>query len=755
MFLTALAATALILMPSQTPEPRGQAPEARLERSLFGVPEVTAPNRPEAWRLIGRAIAEDRLWQLELSRRGARGQLAELLGPNAVGSDTEVLRRAYTDAEMTAMFGRMPAAVQADWRAYADGINEVMERRIAEGRLPKGYADTGTTPRKWEVNDSVAIAILMARRFGNGGAGELRNLAMVRYLEMRPGVPVLDVLDDLAWQNDPQSFTTVARADDPVKNPPVFPNPTRAETEAHLAKLPKTNLLELAGSVRAATYQENTDLLAQLAVPYKVGSYAVVVGKDRSATGTPILLGAPEMGHTQPSVAYEVWIDVPGFQISGLTVPGIPTVLLGHTPHMAWTLTSGVADIEDVIVSRLQGTDGVISNGTLTPMERIEFPLRVRGEERPRTVTQMRTKHGPVLLLSRSSQAVYSLKSSLWMRELSSFGHFDQVGTAKTAADLDRITRSLVVTFNLFFATTAGEIGYRYLGAVPVRAMGIDPRLPTPDEAAYQWRGFLSPAQMPRVDNPSRGLIVNWNNKPVSWWPNLDTPTWGRPFRVEVLAAALTAPKLGISDVEHAAWEIARRDTDTSATFHPDFARALTARAQAANRPLTRWERELVHWDRWDLSRSVGAVIYRDAVFELRRVLYADALGDFAGNFDQVLQPAVLRRALDGQVRFRPWGREPMAGRLVEAFDKAVAKHQSGGFARWSAGLRVGTIPSPAGLIPYNDRGTFIQVVEMLNPPRARSVASPGVSEEGEHMGSQAILAASWIYKLVRQWAKP
>lgn len=755
MFFTALAATALTLTSLQTAGPRGQTTEARLERSAFGVPEVTAPTRPEAWRLIGRAVAEDRLWQLELSRRGARGQLAEILGPSAVGSDTEVLRRAYTDAEMAEMFRRLPEPVQADWRAYTDGINEVIERRTTERRLPKGYTDANFTPRKWEVNDSVAIAILMARRFGNGGAGELRNLAMIRYLETRRGVPVLDVLDDLAWQNDPQSLTTVARADDPVKNPPVFPNPTRAETEAHLAKLPKTNLLELAGGVRAAIYEENTDLMAELAVPYKVGSYAVVVSKERSATGTPILLGAPQMGHTQPSVAYEVWIDVPGFQVSGLTVPGVPTVLLGHTPHLAWTLTSGVADIEDVIVSRMQGTNGVISNAVAREMDRIDFPLRVRGEERPRTVTQMRTIHGPVLLMSRSSQAVYSLKSSLWMRELSSFGQIDQVGTAKTAADIDRITRSLVVTFNFFFATVGGEIGYRYVGAVPVRAMGIDPRLPTPDEAAYQWRGFLSPAQMPRVDNPSRGLIVNWNNKPATWWPNLDTPAWGRPFRNEVLAAALTAPKLSVSDVEHSAWEIARRDAETSAIFLPDFARALTARAKAANRPLTAWERELVNWDGWTLGGSVGAVIYRDSVAELRRVLYAEALGDFAGNFDRVLQPAVLRRALDGQVRFRPWGREPMGNRMAEAFDQALAKQQAAGFARWNAGLRPGTMPSPAGLIPYNDRGTFIQVVEMLNPPRARSVSSPGVSEEGEHVGSQAMLAASWTYKPVRRWSKP
>ncbi|MFQ3669403.1 MAG: penicillin acylase family protein [Fimbriimonadaceae bacterium] len=279
----------------------------------------------------------------------------------------------------------------------------------------------------------------------------------------------------------------------------------------------------------------------------------------------------------------------------------------------------------------------------------------------------------------------------------------------------------------------------------------IDPRLPTPGDPEFDWRGMVPYALMPKADNPKSGVFANWNNKPVAWWPNLDTPAWGRIFRVNTLNRALEKALLTPFDLEMAAWTIARTDSSW-----PAFARPLRSALDGRFADPTEEDaaRYLTAFDGMMVDGSQGAEIYANTMSALRRELFAQHVGPILdpNTFRTVIQETVVFEALSGNTKF-----DYLAGRSRDevvraAFSKAVSDLKSsrgGDPATW--GYRPGGIRIPdEAPIPYSDRGTFIQIVELRPVPRGRSLAPPGVAESGAHARDQVPLARAWQYKPMR-----
>jgi penicillin amidase len=724
-----------------------------ITRDNYGVPQIKATTEAKAFQLLGQAVAQDRLWQLELSRRSSLGQLAEVLGPSALPSDQNALSKQYTSAEYEELIKALPTRVKTLWTAYAKGINQTIAERTNDGTLPEGYKSNGFSPRPWTLTDSAAIAVNLARQFGQGGAGELRNYALVQYLRTRPAIKdrLLDVLDDLAWQNEADHLTTIAKADDKTKAPPTIFQFNRQESEKHLAALPPTNLLELAGSVRMASMEDQRLIAESLSLPHKMGSYAIAVHPTKSSTGRAMLLSAPQMGHNSPSIVHEAAIDCPTIKVAGMNVPGIPGILIGNSPTAAWGFTSGVADLEDIFVSPLKDSGTYISQGVEQKLQPVEFTLKVKGEQ-DRTFTQWRTVHGPVLLKSTGSKAVYSLKSPFWMKEISTAAAMIDLYSAKAPADFDRFASKMPTSFNLFFATAKGEIGHRFCGFMPIRAQGVDPRLPTPDTKENQWRGILKADQMPQVTNPKSGFIINWNNKPIDWWPNGDTPAWGLGFRNKSLFDALPSGNLAPADLERAAMTIAQRDTATLPLFkaHIDQALQLIPTNVAAIRELGNYKGD-------DLEGSLGASIFKETINQLRRVIFLDDLGNFTADnlFSTVVQNHLIAKALNGQTNLDYLNKESapvITARAINFATDSLRKSRGESFADW------GFIPpairySGQSPVSYNARGTYIQITTFgAKSPTAISVAGPGVAESGPHANSQVPLVRDWKFKPMGGW---
>ncbi|HRJ26961.1 MAG TPA: penicillin acylase family protein [Fimbriimonadaceae bacterium] len=729
-------------------------PSGSVTRDEYGVPLVAASSRVDAWYWAGRAVAQDRPWQLEISRRSARGKLAEALGEAGVSSDREVLRTGYTDAELQKQFDSMSAPTRQEWNAYARGITDEFANLEAAGRLPEAFRVNSVRPEPWSVLDSAAIAVRMARLFGTGGAGELRNTLLYRYLQgQKIQDQLLDAFEDLAWQLDPNTIPTVPPEDDPIRRPPVLFQFTQADTKRQLAALPPSNVLELMPAIRLAEHRQERWVAEQNNVLYKSGSYAIVVAPKRSRSGRPLLLSGPQMGHRTPSIAYEMAIQAPSLQVTGLLVPGVPTILIGATPHSAWGLTSGIADLADVVFNPVQADGTILVDGRAQPIERVERTLKVRGGA-PQSVIRQRTSFGVVVLESAAAKVVYSLKTSLWMRELAGFDQFRTAGSLRSVEDFRRVAARVPVTFNLFFALNSGEIGYFYCGDVPIRAPGIDPRFPTLGSRNSAWRGFVPKSQMPHVVNPSGGLLFNWNNQPADWWPNLDTPAWGNGFRNQLLGEQIPEGLLSRRDLENAIEQIARRDSETCGLLQPWIDRALQNRDPDWSPVEVAAAKLLVGYDGRREAGQSAPLLMASLLETLREELFAPRLGTFLtpANLAMVTQAAVVLRALDEDTLV-----DFLSGRSAEevvraAFRKAVtrvANRAGQDVSKWKFVPNSISVPGEPP-IPYSDRGTFIQIVELGPKSTVRTVLSPGIAEEGPHSRDQVPLARAWRTK-VRQ----
>lgn len=701
-----------------------------ITRTEYGVPVIRAKSFREAMVAMGFAVAQDRLWQLENSRRMARGKMAAAFGSKFINADKATLSQAYTDQELNQQFQALSNRLKLAYEAYAEGVNLYIDRASIAGTLPPEYAENGLKPERWTITDSLAITVRLMQQFGRGGSGELRNWTLFEYMKTQPKLKdrTYEALEDFLWQNDKDAICTIADADDPVKTKPSFPNPTAQSFSAQYSELPKLSLLDLLPAATAYDRPSQKAIAQSVAAPFQSGSYCIVVHPKRSKTGHPVLLSGPQMGFTNPSIVHEASLHWPGGDVAGMDVPGVPGILVGATPHLAWGVTTGVADVEDVYAVKLDDSGTYRWKGQSLKPEKTTLPILVKGGE-PADGVRVSTVLGTVAFQPTRGEAksvLFVKRRAYEGREVQSleglFGLYDSKSKAQVETGLRRVT----MNFNFFVALKSGDIGWRYTGSVPVRPKTVDPRLPVPAKEENDWRGMISFEQMPHTWNPKSGLIANWNNKPVSWWPNLDTPVWGAIFRNKILVDELTADKLGAEDAEKAIYAIARK----AETF-PYFAGFLK------NSP------ELAGFDGSLLEGSASSLLYTLFEEKLRSLVFMPTTGGFASpsNFKLVAGNSVLLRALSGKTKINYLDGRTSAELVTQALSQAQAELKDRKFT-------AGSIPVPGQPgIPYRDRGTYIQVIDLGQVINGKNVLPPGVSERGVHATSQAQLSRDWAYK--------
>jgi penicillin amidase len=338
-------------------------------------------------------------------------------------------------------------------------------------------------------------------------------------------------------------------------------------------------------------------------------------------------------------------------------------------------------------------------------------------------------------VILRTKDWVFARRSAYWQREIASFEALTALWAARSADDGVAAIGRATVSFNFFYATRE-DIGWHYAGLSPVRATGWDPRFPVPAGPEAAWRGTRDPAEMPHVRNPKSGLIANWNNKPTVWWSQGDTPTWSRVFRNRSLLESIPPGRLSTDDLLAAAWRIARRETTggwnhTAPLFLPHLRRY--------NPGQTNFEQTLASFDGWALDGSAPAAAYFATLDALRDVLFREAVGSFINPefFRTAIQPALILAALEGRTAF-----DYRAGRTPEQIVRAAFERASTGtLGPYRAG-RIDFTGQPS--VVYNNRGTYIQAIELGPRLRGVNVLPPGVAEGAT---DQINLARNWVFK--------
>lgn len=746
---------------AQATELQVRGDTVRITRDRYGVPTVQANTLYGLMYGNGYALAEDRLWQMELYRRQARGEMAEIMGTRAVEQDKAARTEGYTEAELQAQIDRLPAELREALDAFAAGISAWMQEAQRAGKLPKQYSEHGIEPRPWRPTDTVAIGVMMLRRFGGVmSAGDLRNYALYQFLKARNKDLAPVWANDLLWLQDPTSPTTVPAEEDSRKAHRRDPRQTLQQMRAHLELLPEVSLNVLLPALRIATGEAQIEFAREYGLYTQFGSYAILVSPQKSATGMPMLVGAPQMGFTVPHIAAEVHLKGAGINARGMTFPGVPGVLIGTSEHLAWTFTSGVADLADAFILKLdpQNPERYWYKGTWRTMEKRTETIRVKGAD-PVQLTVYRCVYGPVVGIDTRNHTAVALKLSYWGSELEVFRAYYGFLQARTVSDFERAAAHIPASFNAFCATRTGDIAYFYCGRVPIRPEGTDPRLPLIGTGEYDWRGIMPFSQMPRVINPKQGYIANWNNKPAVWWENADTPVWGMISRVYRLNDLLRSKsRVTVDDLKAYIRDIAEYDEDAGKLL-PIMLRVVKRNERAMTDELRAAVRLLEAWDCYEREGSAAKALWDAWLDATRTRVFADDLGNFFSPdlFRLAIQPSYIAYALLGKQAPVPRqydyfnGKKPeevLTIALADALTQ-LKRRFGGGMELWRHEVpRMGWGNALPG-VPYTDRGSFIQIIQFGERVFGETVLPPGQSENpaSPHFSDQRDFASWWFFK--------
>ena len=561
-------------------------------RDSFGIPHIYADNLDNATFALGYVSAEDRMFEMDAFRHAARGTLAEFIGAGEgdanLNMDIETRRHGYTDAEVQKMFddlddkfGEDGALVQTGLQAYSDGINaRIAEIRMNPTDCDAAYQATGNVcppnPEDWEPLDTLFLVILQLRVFGETAGGELDQAALYAHLTKDLGRRLgKKVYNDLARQNDPASVTSI----EPIDG--TFPSQALGRVKRASFAIPD-NAERIAEQTRQAE-RNRESVLQSIGFPTGPTSNALLVAGSESKSGNPLQWGAPQVGYAVPAFFMDVDVHAPGVDFRGPAVPGASALIpLGRGSDYAWSLTTGYSDAVDTRVELLcdpkggeaqEDSTGYMFNGRCLEMKSREETFTVTptpvspGEPREETHAFYRTKHGPVFGRGKvKGRPVAFVKQRMFFKkEIDSVPQFLRWNTAiDDIEDFNAAARDFTMSFNAFYADH-DEIGYFHVGLYPKRARGVHPSLPTWGTGEWEWQGRLPYRRHPKVIDPTKGWVTNWNNQPARRWKNFDGLKFGAVHRVDLLHdkmnALLAGPgKANLSDLVDVARESATQD---------------------------------------------------------------------------------------------------------------------------------------------------------------------------------------------------
>ena len=494
----------------------GLSAAVSVRRDQHGVPHIEANTLDDLFEAQGYVTAQDRLWQMDMARRVAAGELAEILGKKLVDHD-----RMQRTLQMRATAERMAASLSERDRRYfedyARGVNAYIDTH--RDHLPAEFRLLMYQPKPWQPVDSILIALNMVQILDEHWPDKLSR----ERIEARLG-PTLaaELYPTGSWRDHPP---TVAPPDLTAPQP-MIPDVPLDETQTSLHDL--LHLRELTQGTRD---------ICRECIP---GSNEWAISGAHTASGKPLLSNDMHLAHNLPNTWYEVDLKSGGFHVAGVTVAGMPFVTAGRNDHIAWGYTALYGDTQDIYVMQTNAQHEYLRADGWHPFEHATETIHVRGGSDV-TVDVERTDHGIVLnpVLPHENRTLL-LRWAAYDSKASGIPLFD----LDSASDWNSFRQALsswwAPTLNVIYADDQGHIGYQGVGFIPNRPTGIKG---TPiNDTQHDWQGFVPFDQMPSTLDPANGILATANSRVTpDNYPFQLTLEWASPYRNERIWKWLSA----------------------------------------------------------------------------------------------------------------------------------------------------------------------------------------------------------------------
>jgi len=481
---------------------RGLQEPVEILRDRWGVAHIYARNQHDLFFAQGVVAAQDRLFQLDLWRRVARGETAELFGQEGIEAD-RFARLVRYRGDMNAEWTSYAPDAQEIAAAFTGGINAYIDQLGT--KLPIEFQLLGYAPQKWEPEDILGrmSGIIMTSNWQ-------REVARARLIA---GVGV-EQARLLAPTDPPRDFA-----------PADGLNVADITADIFQGYLAASRVLKFSPS----TTESNN---------------WVASGK-LSASGKPLLASDPHRALGLPSLRYLVHLHAPGWNVIGSGEPALPGVALGHNERIAWGFTIVGTDQADLYVEQVSPDDPrkYKVGENWEPMKVVRESIRVRGRAEPLELELRFTRHGPVIYQDEKKHLACALK---WAgSEPGGAAYLGSLAVAR-AQNRQEFIRALeawkIPCLNFVYADVDGDIGWVAAALTPVRK-GWDGLLPVPGaEGKYEWQGYLAAKDLPQTWNPPRGWLATANHNILpKGYPHEIAFEWAAPHRFLRIQQRLTA----------------------------------------------------------------------------------------------------------------------------------------------------------------------------------------------------------------------
>ena len=531
--------------PGTTESPRAGV---TISRDDYGVPTITGETDDDGWFGVGYAIAQDRLFQLDLFRRATSGRLSEIVGPGYLDDDLIARRDYYTDAEVQQMLDEVPQRLVDRTQSYADGINAYIDEVQGPGaaEMPGEFVALGALPiEEWTLLDSARVGIFLARTVPSSDGGELRNALALADAGPR-------AFNELLPVRTPGQLATVPRSEGTFPAQPGRSGADRRKgfrkSRRFLAKQDLTSVedttqeIPRAAAAAASSPADEPGAGLRSILPSPGGSFMWAMRDE--ARDRAYLYNGPQLGFSVPELFVEFELHTPEIPaLHGVSAAGVPVMGIGHNDDVAWGFTSGLSDEDDLYVEKVTGPETYRFKGQERAMDcRDEsFTWKTPPTDLPGTLTGLiegggssdappagtttericRTVHGPVQ--ATGDGIALARRYAIWNRELETIVGIDKLNRAGDIGDVDKAMDAVTWNENVMAVDSAGRIGYWHPGLHQLKPKRWDERLPFPGTGKAEWRGFLPPDERPQVIDPARGWLAQWNNVPSKGWTNGDS----------------------------------------------------------------------------------------------------------------------------------------------------------------------------------------------------------------------------------------
>jgi penicillin amidase len=485
-----------------------------VRRDARGVPHIQATTMEDLVEAQGFVVAQDRLWQMDMARRFAAGELAELLGPGVVEHDKlqRILQIRPTAERLTAT---MPADQKRLVEAFSRGVNAYITAH--QNNLPAEFQLLDYKPRPWQPVDSWLVTLNMVARLDTLYPWKLER----EKVEAR-------LAPNLTAQLYP---TTTFRDHPPTEAIPDLTAPQQNVPEAPLDESQTTleDVLRLRGILNLGSGSCDT---------CRRGSNEWAVSGARTASGKAMLSNDMHLEHSIPDIWHEEDLQAGSFHVTGVTTPGIPLIIEGHNEHIAWGFTTLNGDVQDVYVEKTNPQGEYWAGTAWRQPEHDREYIHVRfGKDVVLDVET--TDHGPVITpLFPHETRMLALKWTLYQSAARGLS----LEAMDTASNWTEFRQALSAwwgpTQNIAYADDQGHIGYQAVGLFPLRPAGLSGvpivETGTPADSEHEWQGYVPFPELPTVLDPDTGIVATANARITpDGYPYPLALNWDAPYRNE------------------------------------------------------------------------------------------------------------------------------------------------------------------------------------------------------------------------------